>query len=148
MCPPSCFRGWLFSTWYLFIQLYIRVLYLPSHFTFPCASAASNHKSQANPRVFVVYTLSSYKEHRFLLSRLISPLRYVFVCTCCMVFHGVCFFTPRCRKIVREKTRVFFHDIRLLSHNALAPRFVVSGLVYLTCLTFLLGILAIIGDGM
>lgn len=63
-------------------------------------------------------------------------------------FHGVCFFTPRWRKIVREKTRVFFHDTRLLSRSALSPRFVVSALVYQTCLTFLSSILVIIGDGM
>lgn len=39
---------------------------------------SSNHKSQANPRVFAVYTLSPYEEHHFLLSRLIFSLRYVF----------------------------------------------------------------------
>lgn len=98
-------RRWLFSTWYLFIQLYIRVLYLLSHFTFPCANAASNHKSQANPRIFVAYTLSSYKEHRFLLSRLISPYVFPYV-HAARYFHGVCFFTPRRRKIVQEETRI------------------------------------------
>lgn len=139
---PSCFQRWLFSTWYLFIQLYIRVLYLPSHFTFPCASAASNHKSQANPRVFVVYTLSSYKEHRFLLSRLISPLRYVFPYVHAVrYFHGVCFFTSRRCKIVRGKARVSFHD-RLLSRNALPLQFAVFGPVCQTCPSFLSGVLA------
>jgi len=140
MCSSlSCFRRWLFFTWYLFIQLCIRVLYLPSHFTFPCASAASNHKSQANPRVFVVYTLSSYKEHRFLLSRLISPLRYVFPYVhAVQYFHGVCFFTPRRRKIVRKKTYVSFHDIRLLQ-NALFLQFVVFGLICQISPSFLSG---------
>lgn len=40
---------------------------------------SSNHKSQANPRVFAVYTLSPYEVHHFLLSRLIFSLRYVFL---------------------------------------------------------------------
>lgn len=98
---------YLYSSTFAFC-IYLRTL----HFRVQ----ASNHKSQANPRVFVVYTLSSYKEHRFLLSRLISPLRYVFLYVHAVrYFHGVCFFTPCWRKIVREKTRVFFHDTRLLS---------------------------------
>lgn len=91
----------------IFIYGYSRASYLPSHFTFPCTSVASNHKSRANPRVFAVYTLSSYEEHYFLLSSLMSTL-CIPICIRRLVVP--CFFMSRAWDCSQKRTRVSFRD--------------------------------------
>jgi len=123
--------------------LYTRVLYLFSYFTFPCASAASNHKSQANPRVFVVYALSFQGT-----SLLISPLRYVFPYVRAVVFLRRLFFHPVSREL-SERERAYPFTIPNwyretyyfcnLSFSAMFVRYVLR--------LFRFGVLVIIGDG-
>jgi len=126
---------------------YTRVLYLFSYFTFPCASAASNHKSQANPRVFVVYALS-HKEHRFPPSRLISPLHYVFPYVRAVVFLRRLFFHTVSRELSERKRAYPFtipnwyretYYFCNLSFSALFARYVLR--------LFRFGVFVIIGDG-
>jgi len=112
--------------------LYTRVLYLFSYFTFPCASAASNHKSQANPRVFVVYALSFQGTSLPSVASYISLALCIPICTRRSISTAFVF-SPRVERTVRERTSVSFHNTKLVSRNVLLLQFVVFGHVCQIC---------------